>query len=85
MKNVTFKNLNQETKGRFLVAASNGDYQLDSSCKPLKLTSREMNTFARTVIKRERKQGLQNFKSEVVVRLWDRGGIKVWNYSHQVL
>lgn len=85
MKNVTFANLNLDTKGRYLVAASNGYYETDSDFKPLKLTAREMNTFVRTAIKRQRKQGLQNFRSAVVIKLWDRGGVKVWNYSHQVI
>lgn len=82
MSKVTFKNLNQHTKGKFLVAASNGDLQTDSNFTPLKLTANQFNKFVKDHVKRVRKQGLHNFRSEVTAKLNDRN---LWVYSHVVI
>lgn len=82
MSKVTFKNLDQKTKGSHLISIGGGEVLTDGNLKPLKFTSTQYNKHVKSCVKRVRSQGLQNFKSEVTAKLNSKG---LWTYSHAVI
>ncbi|CAM0110348.1 hypothetical protein VPH166E361_0140 [Vibrio phage 166E36-1] len=46
------------------------------------MTASQYNKHVKDIVKRTRSQGLQNFKSEVTVKLNSKG---LWIYSHAVI
>jgi hypothetical protein len=82
MSKVTFKNLNQNTKGSYFVKLGGGVLLTDGNLNPLKMTAPQYNKFVRASVKRTRSQGLLNFKSEVTAKLNDKN---LWIHSHAVI
>ncbi len=82
MSKLTFKNLDQKVKGSHFVSIGYGEILTDGDLNPLKMTATQYNKHVKSVIKRDRLQGLQNFKSEVTIKLNEKG---LWIYSHAVI